>query len=313
MSSPTVTVVVPAYNAEEYIGEALNAVLSQTAPADEVIVVDDGSTDGTLDALVPFRSEVRIVEQANRGCAGAYNRGFAEARCDYVARCDSDDIWEPDKLERQRAALIAHPEVDIAVGAAWVFGRTERLFADPPGAGVLDPEAFNRTLYRANVLCASSALIRRDLFEALGPFADRLACDDYDYWLRAAKAGAVFFYDPGVLLRYREHGGNITNNALEMCRARYRVHTWHADVADDRRLVRAVLAQDGADLGRLLVDADRHAEARSAFSQSLRHKPGAFALTWALLVSVPPRYRPALIKGSLSLKRTVAAAQPAGR
>jgi glycosyltransferase involved in cell wall biosynthesis len=313
MSSPSVTVVVPAYNAEDYIGEALIAILSQTAPPEEVVVVDDGSTDGTQDALVPFRSEIRIVEQSNRGCAGAYNRGFAEARGEYVARCDSDDIWEPDKLERQRAALIAHPEVDIAMGAAWVFGRTERLFADPPGEGLLDPEAFSRTLYRGNLVCASSTLMRRRLFQTLGPWVERLDCEDYDYWLRALRAGAVFYWDPHVLLRYRHHNTNVTNNLLAVSRARYLTHRRHADVVSDRGLVRTVLAQDCADVGRLLVDADRHTEARSAFLQSLRHKPGAFALAWALLVSVPPRYRRTLISRSLSLKRTVAAAQPAGR
>jgi glycosyltransferase involved in cell wall biosynthesis len=313
VKTPSVSVVVPAYNAERHVAETLSAILSQSHPPDEVIVVDDGSTDGTADELARFRGEVQVLSQANRGAAGAHNTGFTAARGTYVARCDADDVWGPDKLERQLDVVRTHPEVDIALGAAWVFGREERLFAEPPGEGILDERAFRRTLYRANVVCASSALIRRDLFEKLGPFADRLPCEDYDYWLRAAKAGAVFFYDPGVLLRYRQHAGNVTNNALEMCRSRYLAHTWHADVVDDRRLVRAVLAQDCADLGRLLVDADRHAEARSAFSESLRHRPGAFALAWTLLVSVPPRYRRALIGASISLKRRVAVPQPARR
>ncbi len=167
MKTPSVSVVVPAYNAERHVAETLSAVLSQSHSPDEVIVVDDGSTDGTADELARFRGEVRVLSQANRGAAGAHNTGFTAARGTYVARCDADDVWGPDKLERQLDVVRRHPEVDIALGAAWVFGREERLFAEPPGEGILDERAFRRTLYRANVVCASSALIRRDLFEKL--------------------------------------------------------------------------------------------------------------------------------------------------
>src|SRR2546423_1499605 len=107
---PSISVVVPAYNAELYIAQTLEGILSQTLPPDEVIVVDDGSTDATLDELARFRGEVKIVNQTNRGTAGAHNTGFRMAGGDYVARCDADDIWAPTKLERQSEALVTHPE-----------------------------------------------------------------------------------------------------------------------------------------------------------------------------------------------------------
>jgi glycosyltransferase involved in cell wall biosynthesis len=307
MSRPTITVVVPVYNAEAFVEESLTAVLSQTRPPDEVVVVDDGSTDGTRDALAPFGAAIRVVSQENRGHPGAYDRGFTEATGDYVARCDADDIWEPVKLERQHAAVVARPEVDIAFGGAWVFGRTERRFAPAPADGVLDTAAFARLMYRGNVLCSSTALVRRSLYARIGPFVDRLSCEDYDFWLKALKAGAVFYSDPEILVRYRHHDGNHTNNLIRMHEATNMVHNWHADLVDDPRLVRAVLAQDLTTIGRLLADQGSDAEARRAFVRALRLRPTPFAAAWIALLSAPRSVRPKLVGSSVSLKRRLEA------
>jgi glycosyltransferase involved in cell wall biosynthesis len=307
MRAPSISVVVPAYNAEPYVAETLTAILSQTHAPEEVIVVDDGSTDGTLAELARFRSDIKVLRQDNRGAADAHNTGFTRARGEYVARCDADDVWEPTKLERQVEAIRTDSQIDIGVGAAWVFGRDERWFADPPGAGVLDGRTFARTMYRGNVVCASTAVIRRRLFDVIGPFTERLPCEDYDYWLRALKAGATFYYDPALLVRYRQRDGSVTSALLKMHQSTHLAHTWHADLVDDRRLVRAVLARDLSDIARLLVDDDRHREARSTFRASMRQRPGAFALAWTLLLCAPARYRGALVGASISLKRRLAA------
>jgi glycosyltransferase involved in cell wall biosynthesis len=306
MSGPSITVVMPVYNAEEHVAESIAAVLAQTRPPDEVIVVDDGCTDGTLDVLAPFRSEIRVISQQNRGHAGAFNTGFAAARGDYVARCDADDVWNPDKLARQHAALVAHPEIDIAAGAAWVFGQVERLFGDAPGDGILDLRAFAPALYRGNMLCASSTVIRRAHFERLGPFVERLACEDYDFWLKSVRAGAVFHYDPAILLRYRQHAGQVTRNLVAMYRATYRVHGRHADVAGDRRLVGEVLAYDRKRIGRLLAEDGDGAGARAEYVAALRHRADPEALAWAIALSVPERARRAVIGASRAAKRGVA-------
>ncbi len=197
MKAPTITAMVRVHNAEEYIGESLTAILSQTRPPDEVLVIDDGSTDGTPDELKRFGGDIRVVRQANSGYAGAFNRGFGEACGDYIATCDADDVWEADKLERQAQALLDHPEIDFAFTGARFFGLAEGPRAPYPGAGLLEPRVLAWRLYCANSVCTSSTLIRRSLFERLGPFEDRAApCEDYDYWLRALTAGAVSFYDP---------------------------------------------------------------------------------------------------------------------
>src|SRR3954447_25406386 len=118
---PTISVVVPAYNEERYIAEALDAVLAQTRSPLEVIVVDDGSTDGTHEVVAGYGDTVRLIEQENRGCPGAFDTGFREARGEFVALCPADDVWEPHKLQWQQDALRAHPEVDVIFGAAQKF------------------------------------------------------------------------------------------------------------------------------------------------------------------------------------------------
>ncbi len=306
MRDPSIAVVVPVYNGERYVAESLEAVLAQTHPASEVIVVDDGSTDSTPDLLRRFGASIRVVRQANAGHPGAYNRGFAEARAEYVARCDADDIWEPTKLERQVAALRSMPQIDVAFGGAINFGLFDGLWHEPPGAGLLDEREFARAMYRANFVCSSTAVVRKALFERIGPFVDRLPCEDYDFWLRALKARAAFFYDPGTLVRYRRHSHNVTNDLVRMHTATHRVHLWHADLIDDPQLVGGVLAADRWRIARALVDDRRLSAARDAFVSCLRHEPSARGVAWMLMLSTPERYRDTLLRRAVSAQRALA-------
>jgi glycosyltransferase involved in cell wall biosynthesis len=296
VSSPTISVVVTAYNAEEYIGEALTAILSQTRPPDEVIVVDDGSTDGTPEELTRFGREIKVVRQANAGHAAALNRACREARGDYLAKCDADDVWVAHKLERQFDALQAHPEIDITLSAMQVFGTVQGSWPpaeSAPQAGVQDRQEFTRALYRLNLVCSTSTLIRRELYERVGPFAENLPAEDYDYWFRALRAGAVFHFEPDELVRHRRHDRQVTDDVLRTWRAIHEVHRLHASLVDDRQLVRAVLAADLFKIGRLLVDGGHTAEARQAFRRSLRYTTGATssaslrALVWTAALSAP--------------------------
>ncbi len=301
MSAATISAVVPVYNAEQYIGQCLAGILAQTRPPDEIVVVDDGSTDDTQDELARFRGEVRVVKQANRGHPGAYNRCVEEARGEFLAKCDADDIWEPAKLERQLAAVEAHPEIDIAFCGAQSFGLHEEPFGPDPGAGLLGGRDFARRLYRGNLVCSPSTLIRRRLYERVGPFVDRLPCEVYDYWLRALELGAQFYYDPAVLVRYRRHEASVTSGELAMHRAELLVHRWHADLVDSPALVRRVLAHDLCNIGRALSRQRRLDESREAFLGSLRNWPTPRALAWLLVLSAPQRCGDGLIRLKRSL------------
>ena len=307
MRRPSIAVVMPAYNAEQFIAESITAVLSQTRPPDEVIVVDDGSTDSTLDELQRFRHETLIVSQPNRGAGGAYTRGFTTARSDYVARCDADDVWEPTKLERQADTLSERPGIDITFTGALNFGAVDRsiwegIWHPPPYEGLLDAHRFARDMYRNDFICASTAIVRRSLFDRLGAFVTPHPCEDYEYWLRALRVGATFFDDPAILVRYRRHASSVTNDLLRMYRGIYQVHTWHVDLVDDGRLVREVLANDRFRIARWLYENNQPRRARKAFFASLRHGPAVRELGWALALCAPERRQRRIIEGLVCLK-----------
>lgn len=306
---PSITVAVPAYQAERFITETLESILAQTHPPDEVIVVDDGSTDGTARELERFGNQIRVIRRPNGGCAAAFNTAFREARCDFVAECGADDIWEPDKLERQVEVLATHPEIDIAFSAARVFGNREGLWgmpsAEDPSVGIMDPRRFARTLYRDNPICPSTLLIRRALYERLGPFAEDIATEDYEYWLRSLRGGAVFYYDPAMLVRYRRHESNASSDHLAMRRTDLLVHRRYAQDVEDPSLVREVLAGDYYAVGRILRNQGRVREARAAFVASFRHRPSLRGLAWVLLLSAPGRHRGMLADRVISVKRAL--------
>jgi glycosyltransferase involved in cell wall biosynthesis len=305
MRSASISAVVPAYNAERYVGDTLTAILSQTRPPDEVVVVDDGSTDGTGDVLAQFADEIRVVRQANKGVGAAMNRCFEEARGEFVAKCDADDIWQLDKLERQADVLSVWPDVDIAFGGAEFFGLMKGPRVPYPEVGLLDPQVLKRRLYQGNFICASTMLVRRSFFVREGPFDPNLACEDYDFWLRALGAGGVFFHDPAVLVRYRAHPQQVSDNLLRMHEAEYITHRIHADLVEDSKLVARVLAQDLSNIGRVLSDEDREREARLVFISSLGHRRSVRVLGWVAVLSLPRSWSHPIASFLVKVKRTL--------
>jgi glycosyltransferase involved in cell wall biosynthesis len=307
MKSPSISALVRVHNGEDHVGETVEAILAQTRRPDEVLVIDDGSTDGTVDVLRRFGSDIRIVSQPNGGHASAFNRGFEEAGCEYVAICDADDIWEPSKLERQCEALLVHPEIDLAFSGATFFGLVSGPRAPYAVDGLLSPPAFNRDLYQANFICTSTTLVRRELYERVGQFREAVApAEDFDYWLRALEVGAVFFHDPTELVRYRTHAAQASDNQLRMHERELQVHGAHESVIEDPALARSVLANDCSNIGRALSDLDRYPEAKGAFESSLRHRFTLRVLAWVALLSIPrPLGRPiadALVATKRALK-----------
>ena len=303
---PSISAVIAAYQAEEWIAQTLESILGQTRPPEEIVVVDDGSTDGTARELERFAGRIRIITQANGGTAAAFNVAFGAASGDFVAMCGADDLWEPDKLERQAAALRAHPEIDVAITGARFFGLTNQAWMEYPQAGVLEPRAFTRELYRRNFICASSTLIRRAICEQVGLFDERTPlCEDYDLWLRALAAGGVFFYDPTCLVRYRAHARQVTKNLLPMRQCEYAIHQRHTGLISDQRLAREVQANDLSNIARTLVDLDRPRDARGVFVASLRRRPTPRVAAWIALLSAPDRYRLPLADRIVSIKRAM--------
>jgi glycosyltransferase involved in cell wall biosynthesis len=283
---PTITVVVPAYNEERYIAEALDAVFAQTLAPLEVIVVDDGSTDCTVEIVRRFGDRVRLLQQENRGCPGAFDTGFREAEGDFVALCPADDIWEPRKLEWQREALAQHPEVDVVFGAAERFGLATGDHARPARDGMLDGAWFAQAMYPRNLIADPSAVVRRSLYLELGGY-EPLVGEDYEFWMRALAAGATFYFEPRLVVRLREHGGNLSYRALDIWETNHLIHERYAELARDPELVRRTLAHDLLMIGYCRAALGRSGDARRSFRASLEKRLSPFSLAAAIAMSVP--------------------------
>jgi glycosyltransferase involved in cell wall biosynthesis len=307
--APSISVAIAAYNSEAWIAETIDSILAQTVAPLELIVIDDGSTDGTVGALARFGSALRLISQANAGVSAALNRAFELARGDYVALCGADDLWPAAKLEWQTETLTAHPEVQVLFGHARLFGTVEREFPRPASTGVLDPALFVRELYESNVIPAPSSVISRRLHADLGGFREDLAGEDYEFWMRALRAGALFYYDPRLLLHYRRHGDNLSmpgarrdarfRRQLDMTR---QIHESYADLVPANH-ARMVMSRDACDLGRLLVDLGECRQARGQLWASLRLKPSLRALVWLGLSRFPIGLRQRLVAAVGAVQR----------
>lgn len=217
------TVVIPVYNMEKYVEEAVESVLRQTFRDFEVVVVDDGSTDRTPEVLRRYGSEIRVIRQMNAGGAAALNAGISEARGTWMAWLSADDVWEPRKLEREVEFISSHPEVALVyTDYTYIDARGRYLsrehFPCPQGR-----TAVILKLIRRCFINGSSTLIRRDVFEQIGMYdeADRLT-PDWDLWLRIALRYPIA-HVPEPLVRYRIHGEQTSTRSDRMERSAKRV------------------------------------------------------------------------------------------
>jgi glycosyltransferase involved in cell wall biosynthesis len=207
---PEVSVVIPAYNAARYLGAAVESVLAQTFDDLEVLVVDDGSTDGSADLVADLGPKVRVIRQPNSGVSSARNRGIAESAGRYLAFLDADDTWLPEKLERQLAALRASPAGRFCY-TAFVIADAELQPIELRRAA-LSGTARETLLLDGNVVGASTPLCERELLAEAGQFDPSLSqCADWDMWIRVA-AHTDFLYLDEPLVNYRQHGTNMSND-----------------------------------------------------------------------------------------------------
>jgi glycosyltransferase involved in cell wall biosynthesis len=205
--SRNVSVLIVAFNAERFIGEALASVFAQTVQPSQILVVDDGSTDATT-AIAEVDPRVTVLRREHEGISAARNSGIAALDGEHLAFLDADDVWLPTKLERQLPML-----EDDAVQA--VFCRADEFWdSDLPiaGSGLRAPQI------GVEGPLTSALLIRRTAADLIGPFAADPVGDWIDWWARARAAGITEVFVPEVLLRRRIHGAN--NSFLQSTDAR---------------------------------------------------------------------------------------------
>lgn len=228
--SPLVSVIIPAYNTELYIGPALESVLSQTYQNIEVLVVDDGSQDRTAEIVESFvqqDSRVQLFRQKNAGVAAARNLAIAHAQGEYIAPIDADDIWYPQKLEKQvQCMLRSGPEVGLVYTWSVHIDEAGAIIGQYNLKRAYKPEGFiYPILVYSNFLDnASNPLIRRTCIDKVGGFNPGLraqnaqGCEDWELYLRIADA-YEFRVVPEFLVGYRQLLGSMASNSRAMAKS----------------------------------------------------------------------------------------------
>ncbi|MDO9560280.1 MAG: glycosyltransferase family A protein [Bradyrhizobium sp.] len=202
----SISVVIPAWNAGRFIGEAIDSVLSQSAAPDEIIVVDDGSTDHTSDCVGKFGTRVTLIAQPNAGVAAARNRGLAAAHGEAIALLDADDLMAPRRLEQQRAVLEHDPRCAVALGKQLTFRTEQERLA-------LDSSTVDHSAVRPGYV-PSAAMMRAGVFDLVGPFDAALRIGDFLDWItRAQSRGAPIQQMEQVVVYRRLHEASLSRSA----------------------------------------------------------------------------------------------------
>ena len=288
----------PAYNAEKYIGESIESVVAQTYANWELLIVDDGSTDKTADIIRQYTaqdSRVKYLSQHNAGPGKARNTAIAESNGTLITFLDADDLWLPEKLERQLQALDS-TNADVIYSNGLIIyepgaapGRTDFAIV----AGTIESSNMLDILLLQNRIPVQSVMVRKEACQKAGPFDESKefrGCEDYELWLRLAIHGAVFHGMNEKLIKYRRHPAAITHHDTGWLKPALRVVSHHIDAGtlDEntkrnriRRLYRDVIAA--------LLEEGKLAEAKEFLREfSAWDKAGIVTSLQKLLMKVSP-------------------------
>lgn len=295
--APAVSIVMPVYNRAQRVGAAIASLLAQTHEDFELIVVDDGSTDATLQTIETFRARdtrLRLLAlPANGGQGLARAIGTDAARGHYVAVMDSDDVALPDRLEKQLAFMQANPAVTLAgANAVKVMGQQRAQMRMP----VADGEIKARLLLADCAFVHPTVIMLRDFLRThnLNYSAERRGDDDYEFYTRLVAAGARFANAPDTVLDYHRHDGNISANSprLEQDKTplrRYLLGLYYPDLTGREVAAIANVMQRGIRLGR--QDA---LEGLTAMEKAMAMRHSVFGEDHDALNAILARYRDAL-------------------
>lgn len=275
------SVVIPAYNAGRFAAEAVASALEQEGAEKEVIVVDDGSTDDTSQALAPFAGRIRLIHQSHLGAAASRNRGIREATCEWIAFLDADDLFLPGHLARAGQAITEHPEAVMFY--ADVEARDERLRFLKVLRSPRDPAAVKERIVLNNFIYSNSVVARREALLRCAGFAEDLchAGEDWELWVRMTRQGPVFHlgHVAGI---YRWHESSKIRSAgpglrEDNLRALERLSR---DLALEPDLVRQARGRIFFESGVRFLAAGERRSSREDFRQALALDP-SHAASWS--------------------------------
>lgn len=213
-----ISVIIPAYNRAHTLERSIHSVLSQTYRPAEVIVVDDGSTDNTVDIVERFEG-IRLLSTPNRGVSAARNTGIAHSTGDWIAFLDSDDKWDSKKLITQVEFHEANPQIKISqTDEIWIRNgrRVNPMEKHQKKGGWIFED-----LLPLSLVSPSAAFIKRDLLDSVGPFDETFpVCEDYDMWLRVSKGNEIGFLPQKLIIKYGGHSDQLSKKFWGMDRWR---------------------------------------------------------------------------------------------
>lgn len=273
-----ITVVIPTYNRADYLPKTLDSVLAQTYRDYEVVVVDDGSTDGTQHVLRGYAGLVQVVQQPNLGVGQARNTGISVAKGRYIAFLDSDDIWFPRKLELQVLALESDRDLKWVYSDAYSFdgetGQRLHLLSD----SVKQHEGhIAERLILEDFIPSPTPVVARSVFDEVGCFSNIQVVEDWEMWLRIAARYPIRRV-PQALAGYRVHQHSVTRVQDPLSHLRQRVQAIELAVAFDPRLyqphLRRAVANQYLITGKSLLSVRDTALSRRMFRTAIQHAPG---------------------------------------
>lgn len=215
---PKVSILIPVYNSERYIIQAIESILDRSDPNNEIIVVNDGSTDRTAEVLQPYIDRIRYIEQTNQGVAAARNHGIEESQGELIAFLDADDFFLPDKLAVQVTRFEAEPELGMTV-SGWHLVNADGEFISTVEPWHHAPEFNLETAIVHKPARPSATMVRRTWCERVGGFDTRFSIgEDLDFLLRLMVSGCPADWVRQSLICYRQHDRSLMSRGMEVVR-----------------------------------------------------------------------------------------------
>lgn len=272
MTVPVVSVIIPVYNGERYVREAIESVYGQTFQDWELVVIDDGSADRSVEVVRSYGNRLTLVEQDNHGVCHARNTAVARARGRYVTFLDADDVWLPTKLERQVEFLEQHGDVGLVHSDLTIIDEVGRV----TGAQVCSGHhraAFSRQFLGGHLIYPSAAMIRTEIFRAIGGFSQDFhgaSYEDIELWVRLSNS-CIFHCFSEPLVFYRIHAANNTKNREMALRNRevFLNKVWAVHAGTHRCFLRGEFAKFYSDFGKMLVQTAKVGEGRSYLRRAI--------------------------------------------
>ncbi|MEI0448021.1 glycosyltransferase [Brachyspira intermedia] len=220
-SNPLISIIIPVYNGENYIKDAINSAFNQTYKNIEIIVVDDGSKDNTANIIKGFENKVKYIYKNNGGVASALNCGIKSSKGDYISWLSHDDVYYPNKIEEEVNELKNVDEKTVIYSGFEFVNEKLELITVFENSSKTEYRRLNNNFYSILLsdIGGCTLLIPKEVFNNVGFFDEKLLCvQDYDFWFRMFRYGYKVKYIPKVLLQYRMHGKQDSNSKKDFLR-----------------------------------------------------------------------------------------------